>query len=158
MAYPLLYEINTRCWLRELSLRAKGPVTLANEPDAEVSEWEKLGFTHIWLMGVWTTGPRSRAEALQATGLREAYRQALPDWTEADVTGSPYAIAEYQAPAALGGESGLKDFRENLHRHGMKLVLDFVPNHLGLDHPWVRERPELFVQSPTPAADMFAQE
>src|SRR5262249_39748886 len=27
-----------------------------------------------------------------------------------------------------------------------KLILDFVPNHLGLDHPWVQERPDLFVQ------------
>src|SRR6266566_1347963 len=93
MPQPLLYEINTRCWLRELSEREKQAVTLANVPEAEVAGWERLGFTHIWLMGVWTTGPRARAEALRLAGLREAYAQALPDWTEADVAGSPYAIA-----------------------------------------------------------------
>src|SRR6266850_8105705 len=84
MPQPLLYEINTRCWLRELSEREKQAVTLANVPEAEVAGWERLGFTHIWLMGVWTTGPRARAEALAQSGLREACARLLPDWTEAD--------------------------------------------------------------------------
>ena len=39
-------------------------------PASEFAEWQKLGFTHIWLMGVWTTGPRARAEALQHSELR----------------------------------------------------------------------------------------
>ncbi len=62
MASPLLYEINTRCWLRALADQAGASVTLANVPDAEFTAWQKLGFSHIWLMGVWTTGPQARAE------------------------------------------------------------------------------------------------
>jgi len=62
--FPLLYELNARCWLRDLSDRSGNPITLANVPEAEFAEWRRLGFTHIWLMGVWATGPRSRAEAL----------------------------------------------------------------------------------------------
>ena len=57
-------------------------------------------------MGVWTTGPRARAEALKPPELRSAYDQVLPGWQEADVAGSPYAIGDYQVPAALGGEAG----------------------------------------------------
>ena len=49
---PLLYEINTRCWLRELSERNSRIVTLANVPEHEFAHWRQLGFTHIWLMGV----------------------------------------------------------------------------------------------------------
>src|SRR4029079_5609954 len=31
-------------------------------------------------------------------------------------------------------------------RRGMALVLDFVPNHTGFDHEWVRTHPEYYVQ------------
>jgi hypothetical protein len=158
MPDPLLYEINTRCWLRTLSERNGTTVALANVPDSEIAGWRKLGFTHVWLMGVWTTGPRSRAEALKSPELRRSYDEVLPGWTEADVAGSPYAIGDYQVPSALGGEAGLKEFREKLRQQGLKLVLDFVPNHLGLDHPWVRERPELFVQSTAATPGTFVQE
>jgi len=158
LVHPLLYEINTRCWLNELSEAAGRTVTLANIPTSEFANWQRLGFTHIWLMGVWTTGLRARTEALESPDLRRAYDEVLPGWKEADVAGSPYSIAAYEVPRHLGGDSGLAKFREALHQHGMKLVLDFVPNHLGLDHAWLRDRPELFVQSSGKQAGVFAQE
>jgi glycosidase len=154
---PLLYEINTRCWLRALSEKIGTSITLASVPDAEFDTWQRLGFTHIWLMGVWTTGPLARAEALKHSELRKAYDQALPGWTDADVPGSPYAIGDYRVPAALGGDAGLEAFREKLRRYGLKLMLDFVPNHLGLDHSLVKEQPGLFVQSPTQVPGTFMQ-
>jgi hypothetical protein len=155
--HPLVYEVNTRCWLHALSEQTGQPVTLANVPDSEFAVWQKLGFTHIWLMGVWTTGPRSRAEALKSAELRRCYDEVLPGWTEADVAGSPYAIGDYQVPPGLGGEAGLREIRERLRQRGLKMILDFVPNHLGLDHPWVSQRPELFVQSSAAAEGTFAQ-
>ena len=158
MPHPLLYELNTRCWLRALSEKSGTAITLANVPDAEFARWKRLGFTHLWLMGVWTIGPRARAEALEPPDLRRAYDEVLPGWTEADVAGSPYAIGDYQVPPGLGGEAGLREFREKLSRQGVKLLLDFVPNHVGLDHPWVSQRPDLFVQSPATAPGTFAQQ
>lgn len=158
MAHPVLFEINTRCWLGALREKYSSPVTLANVPDEEFATWQRLGFTHIWLMGIWSTGPRARAQALAHRGLRQAYAQALPDWTEADVAGSPYAISEYEVPQNLGGAAGLDQFRHKLESRKLKLLLDFVPNHLGLDHPWVAQRPELFVQCPAGSPETFCQE
>jgi len=158
MTHPILYEINTRCWLRELSAQLRRPTTLATVPDEEFARWQKLGFTHVWLMGVWTTGDRARELALNEPNLRRAYDELLPGWGKEDVAGSPYSIAEYIVPRALGGDVGLKEFRTKLHRAGLKLILDFVPNHLGLGHPWLRERPDLFVQSPAEVQGTFAQE
>jgi hypothetical protein len=158
MPHPLLYEVNTRCWLRSLSQNSGTAITVANVPDSEFVRWQRLGFTHVWLMGVWTPGPRVRAEALKPPDLRRAYDEVLPGWTEADVAGSPYAIGDYQVPLGLGGEAGLREFRERLCRRGLKLLLDFVPNHVGLDHPWVSQRPDLFVQSPAAAPGTFAQQ
>ncbi|HEX5221047.1 MAG TPA: alpha-amylase family glycosyl hydrolase [Verrucomicrobiae bacterium] len=155
MEHPLLYEINTRCWLRELSEKHHRTITLAEIPEEEFTRWLRLGFTHIWLMGVWTTGEGAREIALNVPDLRCAYDEVLPGWTEADVAGSPYSIADYSVPKALGGDEGLKHFRAKLKLHGLKLILDFVPNHLGVDHPWVRERPEMFVQSPVAVDGTF---
>ena len=157
MEHPLLYQINTRCWLRELSKKSSARITLANVPDTEFRAWPERGFTHVWLMGVWTTGARARALALNELNLRHDYNAVLPDWNEADVAGSPYAIADYQVPRALGGERGLKAFRQKLNAYGLKLVLDFVGNHLGLDHPWVARRPELFVHSVKEVPESFPQ-
>lgn len=158
MAYPLLYEINTRCWLRRLSQEQGRAVTLADVPDAEIAQWQELGFTHVWAMGVWATGPRSRAVALNNAALRADFDKVLPGWTEEDVPGSPYAIERYEVPQTLGGNAGLRKFRQQLNARGLKLLLDFVPNHVGLDHSWLRERPELFVQSPSETPGTFRQE
>jgi hypothetical protein len=146
--HPLLYEINTRCWLRELSESAGQQLSLSNVPAREFQKWQQLGLTHIWLMGVWKTGRQARRHACR--WMSKAPRDAAPTrWTKEDLAGSPYAIAEYQVSDALGGDSALRAFRGQLHRHGLKLILDFVPNHLGLDHPWIRSRPSLFVQAET---------
>jgi hypothetical protein len=158
MPSPLLYEINTRCWLRALSDRSHRKITLAKVPDSEFAAWVRSGFTHLWLMGVWTSGARARACALASPHQREAYAQVLPDWTEEDVAGSPYAIADYVVSPALGGEDALARFRERLHRCGLRLLLDFVPNHVGVDHPWLWERPQIFVQSASPVSGTFEQE
>lgn len=156
MEHPLLYEINTRCWLRELTQRHKRTVTLAEVPEEEFAAWQRLGFTHIWLMGVWTTGDRAREIALNEPGLRRDYDAVLPGWKESDVVGSPYSISDYTVPAGLGDDAGLKTFRERLKQHGMKLILDFVPNHLGVDHAWVATQPDYFVQSKSNVEGTFA--
>jgi hypothetical protein len=157
MPHPLLLEINTRSWLRALAGTAVASATLADVPEAVFQDWQRSGFTHIWLMGVWSSGPRARAAALADAHQRAAFSQALPGWREEDVAGSPYAIADYRVPEALGGESGLNGFRRRLQARGMKLVLDFVPNHLGLDHPWLSEQPDWFVQSPKKRPGTFPQ-
>jgi hypothetical protein len=158
MLHPLLYEINTRCWLRALTEQQRRPITLADVLDTEFDFWQQSGFSHIWLMGVWTTGPRSQAQALAHPDLRRLFAEAKPNWTDADVPGSPYAIADYHVSQVLGGDVGLETFRRKLQARGLKLLVDFVPNHLGLDHAWLQERPELFVQSASPAPGCFKQE
>jgi len=146
MTHPLLLELNARCWLQELCEASGRHPTFAAIPQSTLDEWICMGITHLWLMGVWTTGPLSRRRALEHPSLRVAYTQALPDWREGDVAGSPYAIASYTVPEVLGGNAGLLELRRQFHQHGLKLVLDFVPNHVGLDHPWLEEHPEYFVR------------
>jgi len=62
-AHPVLYEINTRVLIGELSLAAGKAVTLGTIPESLLEEWERYGIDAVWLMGVWSTGPAGIAIA-----------------------------------------------------------------------------------------------
>lgn len=158
MDCPLVYEINARCWLRELSEKARQQLTLESVPESEFREWQRLGFTHIWLMGVWETAAASVAFSRNDRSLCRKWSKLLPDLTAAEITGSTYAIGGYTVSPSLGGDAGLANFRRRLNDTGIKLLTDFVPNHTGLDHPWVAKFPGRFVQSARKHAGSFRVE
>jgi hypothetical protein len=62
-----------------------------------------------------------------------------------DIPGSGFAITGYTVHGNLGGDAALARLRERLRKRGLRLLLDFVPNHTGLDHPWVEEHPEYYI-------------
>ena len=72
-----------------------------------------------------------------------------------DIGGSGFAITAYSVSAELGGDAALARLRQRLAKRGLKLMLDFVPNHMALDHPWVEDHPEYFV---TGTEDLLARE
>jgi hypothetical protein len=94
MHRPLVFEVNTRCWLDKLSVDGGFPVTLAIVPDSEILSWVELGFTHIWLMGVWTTGPKARESSHSRAELRSLCVEAFGRGGEKYLAASPYAIAD----------------------------------------------------------------
>jgi len=136
---PIIYEINTWVWLNALSVHADQPITLATVPDAILDELASWHFDAIWLMGVWQRSPQGREIARTQPGLQMEYARALSDYTDADVVGSPYAVNRYEVDLALGGQDGLAAFRKRLAARNLKLILDYVPNHVAVDHPWTQE-------------------
>jgi len=143
--FPLVYEINTRIWLKKLSKEFNRPVTLGNIPDKEFTFFSTCGFDMVWLMGVWKPSQYSKAIATSHPGLRKAFLHNYPTIVSDDIVSSPYSIPSYTVSEALGGEGELLVFREKLHTLGIKLMLDFVPNHLALDNEWLPEHPEYFI-------------
>ncbi|GIK28884.1 MAG: alpha-glucosidase C-terminal domain-containing protein [Anaerolineae bacterium] len=143
MSKTLIYEINTRVWLNALSRHAARPVTLESVPDGVIAGLAALGVTHIWLMGIWVRSSLARKSALRYL---DEYKTALPDVSPDDVIGSAYSIGKYEVAPEAGGRAGLAAFREAALRHGMKIILDYVPNHVGLDHPWVTGAADLCVR------------
>ena len=57
-------------------------------------------------------------------------------------------MADYRVDENLGGDAGLAQFRDKLKDHSIKLVLDFVPNHTAVEHPWVTTNPDFYINIP----------
>ncbi|HEV3341697.1 MAG TPA: alpha-amylase family glycosyl hydrolase [Pirellulales bacterium] len=143
--YPSLYQINTRVRRTELARKLGRPATLDDVPDADLDRLAEAGFDFVWLLSVWQTGPAGRAVSSANPEWRSEFSETLPDLSEADIGGSGFAIAGYTVDVRLGGDEALARLRERLRRRGLRLMLDFVPNHTALDHPWVEEHPEYYV-------------
>ncbi len=143
---PLIFEINTWVWLAELSRTHGRPVNLATVPEQEWDSIATLAFDAVWFMGVWERSPAGIEISMRNAGLLQDFRRALPDFSAADNVGSPYCVRRYVVDDHLGGPSGLAVARERLAERRLRLILDFVPNHVAPDHPWVSAHPEYFIQ------------
>ncbi|HEX4088214.1 MAG TPA: alpha-amylase family glycosyl hydrolase [Trebonia sp.] len=142
----MIYEVNTAVWLAELSRAAGTPVTLGAVSHADWDAVTPAGVDAVWLMGVWERSPAGLDLALANEDLLQSFRDALPDLRDADIIGSPYCVHRYAADERFGGPAGLAAARAALAERGVRLILDYVPNHVAPDHPWVTEHPEYFIQ------------
>jgi hypothetical protein len=144
--YPSLYQINTRAWLTELSRPLGRPATLDDIPDAELDRLAQLGFDWIWFLSIWQTGLAAQQVSRNNPEWRKEFQETLPDLREEDICGSGFAITGYTVHVNLGGDAALARLRERLKKRGLQMMLDFVPNHMGLDHPWVEDHPDFFIK------------
>jgi hypothetical protein len=141
---PNALPVNTRVLRTRLGRVIGRPATLDDVPDATLDGSRgrlRLGVAP----GVWQTGEASRAVSRADAGLRREFETELPDLREEDIAGSGFAITGYEVHASLGGDAALARIRARLAERGLRLMLDFVPNHTALDHPWVRSHQDFYV-------------
>jgi hypothetical protein len=143
--YPALYQINTRVWLTERSRTLGRTATLDDIPDEALDRVVSMGFDWVWLLSVWQTGLVGQQISRANPEWRHEFMETLPDLREEDIAGSGFAISGYTVHPALGGEAALARLRERLRSRGLRLMLDFVPNHTAMDHPWVEQHPEYYI-------------
>jgi len=143
--YPSLFQVNTRVYLSELAKGLGRPATLDDVPDGRIEEWAASGVDLIWLLGVWQTGAEGRRVSASNRAWLEEYARILPDFQPSDVCGSCFAVHDYRVHDDFGGDAALARLRQRLRGRGLRLILDFVPNHTAPDHHWVLEHPDYYV-------------
>ncbi len=142
-----IYEINTLNWLNELSIKHGKKINLNNIPDNEIKDIQDLGFNAVWLMGVWQRSPKALEINKNDPIFMSEVNTLLPKDRLAHLVGSAYSIKDYSLNPVLGVWQDLLDFKKLLNERNIKLILDFVPNHVALDHVWTKKYPEYFIKA-----------
>jgi len=139
----VLMAKSTYVWLDQLSKKYRRSITHLDQiPDEELDEMSRRGFTGLWLIGVWE---RSRASQRikQMCGNPEALASA-------------YSIYDYRIADDLGGDEAIKNLRYRAWLRGIRMASDMVPNHMGIDSPWVVEHPEWFLSLDSPPYPVYS--
>jgi hypothetical protein len=142
---PSLLQINTRTWLNERGASLNRPATLDDVEDAALERISQDGFDWVWLLGIWQTGEAGRQISLHQSEWQKEYRELVGEVRDEDVTGSPFAVQSYVVNRDFGGPLALGRLRARFAKRGLRLMLDFVPNHTATDHPWVTTNPEYYI-------------
>jgi glycosidase len=108
----------------EANIRQHSPEGSFRKFEAYLPELQKMGVGIVWLMPINPIGVKNRKGTL----------------------GSYYAVRDYQG---VNPEFGTpEDFRhlvKAVHARGMRIIIDWVPNHSAWDHAWVTEHPDYYV-------------
>jgi glycosidase len=114
----VIYEVNVRQYTPEGTLAAL---------QAHLPRLDSLGVDILWMMPVQPIGKKNRKGKL----------------------GSYYSIADYTAVnPEFGTLSHFKGLVSAAHAQGMKVILDWVPNHTAFDHPWITQHKDYYVSRP----------
>ena len=109
---PLLYQVNTRVWLREISETLNRPATLDDIPDDELSKFAKHGFEWIWFLSVWQTGEVGKQISRTNPEWVNEFHETLPDLKDEDIPGSGFAITNYVVHEQLGGDARMQEMQD----------------------------------------------
>jgi len=135
MPGAVLIAKSSYVWLAQLSRKYGRHIGRLDEiPDEDLAQLAHRGVNSLWLIGVWERSRASRT-IKQLCGNREAVASA-------------YSLFDYRIADDLGGEAAYITLRDRAYHHGIRLASDMVPNHMGIDSPWVIEHPEWFIARP----------
>jgi glycosidase len=143
MPTVVLIAKSTYVWLAQMSRQYGRAITRLDEiPDEELATLARRGLNSLWLIGVWERSRASKTIKLLCGN--------------ADAVASAYSLFDYAIAEDLGGEAAYVNLRDRAYRHGIRLASDMVPNHMGIDSPWVIEHPDWFISRPEPPYPVYS--
>jgi glycosidase len=141
MPNVVLMAKSTYVWLEQLSKKYGRHIhRLDHIPDEELQLLAARGITGLWLIGLW-----ERSTASQIIKRLRGHHDAVA---------SAYSLKSYDIAEDLGGWAAYEHLKRRAAAAGLRLASDMVPNHMGIDSPWVIEHPDWFIhrwESPFPA-------
>jgi glycosidase len=137
MPTAVLMAKSTYVWMAQMSRQHGRWIKRLDEiPDEELATLAHRGINTLWLIGIWE---RSRAS--------RTIKQLCGN---SDAVASAYSIFDYAISEDLGGEAAYVNLRDRAYKYGIRLASDMVPNHMGIDSPWVVEHPDWFISRHEP--------
>lgn len=109
-----IYEVNIRQYTKEGTFNAFAK---------HLPRLKEMGVDILWLMPVFPVSTTKKKGEI----------------------GSYYAVSDYlKLNPKFGKVSDFKALIQQAHELGMKVILDWVPNHTGWDHHWIKDHPEWY--------------
>lgn len=113
-----IYEVNVRQYTKEGTFKAF---------EKHLPRLKAMGVQTLWFMPINPISKKDRKGLL----------------------GSYYAVANYRTiNPEFGNMNDWKQLVKMAHNMGFKVIIDWVPNHTGADHPWLKTHPDFYVRDP----------
>ncbi len=112
----VMYEVNIRQFSKEGTFNALA---------GHIDRLDQMGVDILWLMPIFPISLEKRKGSL----------------------GSYYSVSDFmETNAEFGTKEEFKNLVTKIHAAGMKIIIDWVPNHTGWGHVWVKSHPEYYTQ------------
>ncbi|WP_452222219.1 alpha-amylase family glycosyl hydrolase [Lacinutrix salivirga] len=129
----------------EANIRQYSPEGTFEQFTKDIPQLKQLGVKVIWLMPIF---PISETKRKATGGADSKFATDFPEDEQAKYLGSYYAVSDF---TKINPEFGtIDDFRslvKTAHDYGIYVILDWVPNHTGWDHEWLKTNPEYYTQN-----------
>ncbi|GGG40152.1 alpha-amlyase [Bizionia arctica] len=142
---PMSDDVMETAVIYEANIRQYSPEGTFDEFTKDIPQLKELGVKIIWLMPVFPISETKR----KATGGEDSkFASDFPEDEQGKYLGSYYAVTDF---TKINPEFGtIEDFRKlvnTAHENGIYVILDWVPNHTGWDHEWLKTNPEYYTQN-----------
>jgi len=142
---PFTSEITENAIIYEANIRQYSPEGTFNAFTKDIPQLKELGVKIIWVMPIF---PISQTKRKATGGDDSKFASEMPEAEQSKYLGSYYAVSDFKK---INPEFGtIEDFRKMIktaHENGIYVILDWVPNHTGWDHIWIKEHPEFYTQN-----------
>ena len=138
-------EMEENSVIYEVNIRQYSPEGTFNAFTKDIPQLKELGIKILWVMPIF---PISQTKRKATGGDNSKFASEMPKEEQSKYLGSYYAVSDFKK---VNPEFGtIEDFRnmvETAHENGIYVILDWVPNHTGWDHVWIKQHPEYYTQN-----------
>ena len=138
-------EVEENGVIYEVNIRQYSPEGSFNAFTKDIPQLKELGVKIIWVMPIF---PISQTKRKATGGDNSKFASDMPKEEQHKYLGSYYAVSDFKK---VNPEFGtIEDFRnlvQTAHENGIYVILDWVPNHTGWDHVWIKEHPEFYTKN-----------
>ena len=138
-------EVEENAVIYEVNIRQYSPEGTFNAFTKDIPQLKELGVKIIWVMPIF---PISQTKRKATGGDDNKFASEMPKEEQHKYLGSYYAVSDFKKVNLEFGT--IEDFRnlvKTAHDNGMYVILDWVPNHTGWDHVWIKEHPEYYTKN-----------